>query len=222
MRGARSRYSYAGYAYGEERSDERELYIAQVPAGSAQDDLRDYNRAGYRSQRPWNDEAFSAVPAGGVAAAQAPKAAPVRKKKAGRQTFVEWLAGHARRERRDVVVCVVLCAVIMMMLAAWGQNLVEGVKIQESIRMYERQTLEIERDNQLKEQQLELARSEANIRNRAQNKLGMLRPGLGQTETIYIRTPELSAKQAVQNDEEPGMQLLDILLGLLSVLHIGE
>ena len=49
-RSARGRYSQAGY----DANAERTLYIADVPAGSAQDELRDYNRAGYRSERPWN------------------------------------------------------------------------------------------------------------------------------------------------------------------------
>ena len=39
-RSARGRYSQAGYAGNEDRT----LYIADVPAGSAQDELRDYNR----------------------------------------------------------------------------------------------------------------------------------------------------------------------------------
>ena len=50
-RTVRGKYSQAGYA-GEES---RPLYIADIPAGSLQDELRDYNRTGYRSERPWNE-----------------------------------------------------------------------------------------------------------------------------------------------------------------------
>ena len=54
-RSARGRYSAAGYrhAYTEQEKEQGELYIASVPAGSAQDELRDFNRAGYQAERPW-------------------------------------------------------------------------------------------------------------------------------------------------------------------------
>ena len=210
-RSARGRYSQAGYAGNEDRT----LYIADVPAGSAQDELRDYNRAGYRSERPWNEtpapvfEAAEAVPA------------PTRGR-ARPKTFLDWLAAQARRERRDVIVCFVLLAVIMMMLAAWGQKMIEGVEIQRSINAYQANTVAFERENERLAQQLELARGGERIRNLAQNELGMLRPERAKTETIYIRTPEGTAQKTVQNTEEPRMELLDILLGLLNVLHIGE
>ena len=51
----RGRYSQAGYVGTYDGVEERELYIAREPAGSAQDELRDFNRAGYRSARPWNE-----------------------------------------------------------------------------------------------------------------------------------------------------------------------
>ena len=215
-RSARGRYSQAGYAGNEDRT----LYIADVPAGSAQDELRDYNRAGYRSERPWNEtpapvfEAAEAAPAQQMPAPGRGRARP--------QTFLDRLAAQARRERRDVIVCFVLAAVIMMMLAAWGQKMIKGVEIQRSINAYQANTVAFERENERLAQQLELARGGERIRNLAQNELGMLRPERAKTETIYIRTPESTAQKTAQNTGEPRMELLDVLLGLLNVLHIGE
>ena len=215
-RSARGRYSQAGYAGNEERT----LYIADVPAGSAQDELRDYNRAGYRSERPWHEtpapvfEAAEAAPAQQMPAPGRGRARP--------QTFLDRLAAQARRERRDVIVCFVLAAVIMMMLAAWGQKMIKGVEIQRSINAYQANTVAFERENERLAQQLELARGGERIRNLAQNELGMLRPERAKTEMIYIRTPESTAQKTAQNTGEPRMELLDVLLGLLNVLHIGE
>ena len=215
-RSARGRYSQAGYAGNEDRT----LYIADVPAGSAQDELRDYNRAGYRSERPWHETPAPVFEAAEAAPAQQ-SSAPGRGR-ARPQTFLDRLAAQARRERRDVIVCFVLLAVIMMMLAAWGQKMIEGVEIQRSINAYQANTVAFERENERLAQQLELARGGERIRNLAQNELGMLRPERAKTETIYIRTPESTAQKTAQNTGEPRMELLDILLGLLNVLHIGE
>lgn len=215
-RSARGRYSQAGYAGNEDRT----LYIADVPAGSAQDELRDYNRAGYRSERPWNETPAPVFEAAEAAPAQQ-MPAPGRRR-ARPQTLLDRLAAQARRERRDVIVCFVLLAVIMMMLAAWGQKMIRGVEIQRSINTYQANTVAFERENERLAQQLELARGGERIRNLAQNELGMLRPERAKTETIYIRTPESTAQKTAQNTGEPRMELLDILLGLLNVLHIGE
>lgn len=215
-RSARGRYSQAGYAGNEDRT----LYIADVPAGSAQDELRDYNRAGYRSERPWHETPAPVFEAAEAAPAQQPPA-PGRGR-ARPQTFLDRLAAQARREHRDVIVCFVLAAVITMMLAAWGQKMIKGVEIQRSINAYQANTVAFERENERLAQQLELARGGERIRNLAQNELGMLRPERAKTETIYIRTPESTAQKTAQNTGEPRMELLDILLGLLNVLHIGE
>ena len=66
-----------------------------------------------------------------------------------------------------------------------------------------------------------LAKEGERIRNLAQNELGMLRPERAQHVTIYIQSPD-TAQQTLQQNEEPRMEMLDILLGLLDVLHIGE
>lgn len=215
-RSARGRYSQAGYAGNEDRT----LYIADVPAGSAQDELRDYNRAGYRSERPWNETPAPVFEAAEAAPAQ--QASAPGRGRARPQTFLDRLAAQARREHRDVIVCFVLAAVIMMMLAAWGQKMIKGVEIQRSINAYQANTVAFERENERLAQQLELARGGERIRNLAQNELGMLRPERAKTEMIYIRTPESTAQKTAQNTGEPRMELLDVLLGLLNVLHIGE
>ena len=211
----RASYSRAGYVGAYNAQEERELYIAREPAGSAQDDLRDYNRIGYRSERPWNEPP---VP---VFEAEAAVAAPSAGRRVRQETFFDRLAYHARRERRDVAACIVLFAVILMMTAAWGQKLVEGKRLQDSIASYHAQTLAFEKDNERLMAQLELAQNGERIRNLAQNELGMLRPERAQHVTIYIQSPD-TAQQTLQQNEEPRMELLDILLGLLDVLHIGE
>ena len=211
---ARGKYSQAGYVHDEGRP----LYIADVPAGSAQDELRDFSRAGYRSARPWNETPLFEAQASGPA----PEQGAPRRKRVKKQTFLDRLIQQARRERRDAVACAVLAAVIMMMTAAWGQKMIRGVEIQRTINMYQANTVAFERENEKLEQQLEQARGGERIRNLAQNELGMLRPERAKTQTIYIRQPETAAQEAVQHPEEPRMELLDILLGLLNVFHIGE
>ena len=212
----RASYSQAGYTGAYRAQEERELYIARVPAASLQDELLDFNRAGYRSERPWNE---TPVP---VFEAEAAAAAPASVRRERQDTFFDWLSYHAKRERRDVVVCVVLLAVILMMTAAWGQKLVEGKRIQDSISSFQAQTIAFEKENERLGAQLEMAKSGERIRNLAQNELNMLRPERAQTVTIYIQTPDMAAQESLQQNEEPRMELLDILLGLLDVLHIGE
>ena len=146
----------------------------------------------------------------------------VRRKRVKQKTFLDKLADQAARERKDVIACIVLVAVIMMMTAAWGQKIVQGVQIQQSINNYQAGTVALERENERLSQQLEMARSGERIRNLAQNELGMLRPERAMTQTIYIQAPEAAVNTALQNHDEPRMEALDILLGLLNVLHIGE
>lgn len=208
----RGKYSAAGYV----AQQEQPLYIADVPAGSMQDELRDYNRAGYRSERPWNETPYP-VFEGGEAAVPA-----LRRKRVKKQSLMDYLSAQAKKERRDVIACVVLLGVIMMMTAAWGQKMIQGVEIQRAINNYQASTVAFERENERLGQQLEMARSGERIRNLAQNELGMLRPERAMTQKIYIQAPDNLANEAVQNNEEPRMEMLDILLGLLNVLHIGE
>ena len=208
----RGKYSAAGYV----AQEERPLYIADVPAGSMQDELRDYNRTGYRSERPWNETPYPAFE--GVETA----APALRRKRVKKQSFMDYLSAQAKRERKDVLACIVLLGVIMMMTAAWGQKMIQGVEIQRAINNYQASTVAFERENERLSQQLEIARGGERIRNLAQNELGMLRPERAMTQKIYIQAPDAAAQASVQNQEEPRMEMLDILLGLLNVLHIGE
>ena len=211
-RSVRGKYSQAGYT----SEDVRPMSIADVPAGSAQDELRDFNRVGYRSDRPWN-EAPLPVFEGGETAAPV-----VRRKRVKQKSVMDYLSAQAKKERRDVIACIVLLGVIMLMTAAWGQKMIQGVEIQRTINQYQASTVAFERENERLSQQLELARGGERIRNLAQNELGMLRPERAMTQKIYIQAPDAAAQASVQNQEEPRMEMLDILLGLLSVLHIGE
>lgn len=211
-RSMRGKYSQAGYAHDDQ------LYIADVPAGSKQDELRDFNRAGYRSERPWNETPYP-VFEGQSAEIAAPM---VRSRKPAKKSFVDVLIAQAKREPRDVIACFVLLAMMMMMGAAWGQNLIRSTEIQHAINNYQASTVAFERENERLAQKLELARGGERIRNLAQNELGMLRPERAMTQKIYIQTSDLAAHKTVQNSEEPRMELLDILLGLLNVFHIGE
>ena len=213
--GSASRGQYASSG----EAGERELYISAAPAGSAQDNLRDFNRVAYRSERPWNDSPRPAFADGDVIAAPvAPAPGKVRRRKAG---FFERAAAYARRDRKGVIACVALSCAMLMMTALWGGRMVDGVQLARDIASYQSQTLALRQENEALTRQLELASSGERIRNLAQNELGMLRRERANQETLYIRTDNIQTT-AVQQDEEPRMELLDVLLGLIDVFHIGE
>ena len=218
MRVSRGRYVSAGYAEKRARpaADERELYISADPAGSARENLRDLNRAGYRSERPWRD---TPDPALQKATPETQRRAPARKAAARKQLGpIDRLLAEIRRDRKGVAVCAMLAATMLVMAAAWGRNMVSGV----SIERYQAQTITLRQENEKLAQQLEIAGSGERIRNLAQNELGMLRRERAQTETIYIQAPEKKAQDEAQALSENHMEILDFLLGLLNVFHIGE
>lgn len=227
--GSASRGRYAADAGRTENpasaANDRELYISAVPAGSAQDNLRDLNRVGYRSARPWNEGPRPAFADDGSAAPVAPsapvapRARPARKRK---ESFFERAASQARRDRKGVAACVALCFAILLMTAMWGGRMVDGVAIARDIAAYQSQTRALEQDNESLVRQLETASSGERIRNLAQNELGMLRPERASQQTIYVRANDNRVTEAPQAADEPKMELLDILLGLLDVFHIGE
>ncbi len=204
-------YVSAGYAR------DNSLYIADVPAGSRQDSLRDLNKEGYRSERPWREtptpvfEELNKKPVH--------KVVKRTKKPSG---FVDGLLWEARRDKKGVALCVLLMVLILMMGAVWGQKLVEATRKQRGIEQYQQQTIQFEKENEQLAQQLEIAKSGERIRNLAQNELGMLRRERAQTEEIYIQVPDEPAGKAVQSEGGTKMELLDFFLGLLSVFHIGE
>lgn len=212
-RSTRGRYSSAGYVRAQE-----ELYIADVPAGSRRDELRDWNRRGYayQSERPWHD-----TPEPPLEQAPAPRKRAAAAG-ASRLTLIDRMLSCFRREKRDAIFCGVLLTVLLTMGAFYGQKMIEGVRIQREIERFQASTRVFEQDNERLTQALELAMDGERIRNLAQNRLHMLRPERAETETIYIQTADSNRRQALQQDEEPKMELLDILLGLLNVLNIGE
>ena len=118
--------------------------------------------------------------------------------------------------------CVALLCAILMLAAMWGQKMVAGVEVQQVITAYQNQTIAFERENERLAQKLEQAKSGERIRNLAQNELNMLRPERAQTEIIYIQNVDDVSENSLQQNEEPRMEMLDILLGLLNVFHIGE
>ena len=209
----RARYTSAGY----NARREQELYIARAQAGSAQDDLYDLNKRGYRAERPWNETPVPAF----EGAAQEAEAPLYRRKTQKKKGLFEYIAYHARRDRKGVMVCMALLFAMLMMVAMWGGEMVDGVVLSRDIAMYETQTKYIQMENEGLQRQLEIAQSGERIRNLAQNKLGMLRPERANQATIYIRTTDY-AETAVQEENGVQMELLDILLGILNVLHIGE
>ena len=214
-RGVRGKYSAAGYAHGRAEREQGELYIASIPAGSAQDELRDLNRVGYQVERPWRETPEPLFEQGTAAAVQAPVRAPRRSAKSA-------LAREAARSRRDIIACIVLGCLVLMIIAAWGQKMVQGVRLQNEIRLYEAQTEELVRANTLLTQQIEREKNGERIRNLAQNRLGMLRPERAQTQTIYIQNISEARSGQEQKQEEPKLGFLDLMLGLLDMLHIGE
>ena len=198
-------------------TDEREMYIADVPAGSAQDNLRDLNRVGYRA--PWTESPRPAFE--GVDVAEL-SAAPVEQRPRRRKgSLYERVLYHARRDRHGFIACVVLSCAIVLMTALWCGRIVDGVRLAESIRSRETEIEILNASNETLTCQLELASSGENIRNIAQNELGMLRRERSNQVTIYIRN-DSEQSAAAQVVEEPRMELLDVLLGLLDVFHIGE
>ena len=278
--------------------EEKELYIADVPAGSVQDTLRDFDQLGYRCDRPWRnspelafevrtpkkkeapreseedeeqrpeqetaeeaenpaeseesaesaeaseedavDEApeadgeseSSEEPSEEEAAeepqkpdAEAPKAKKNFKKYAVPRRpkgLGERMVWEIRHDKKGLCVCVCLAAALVTIGTAWGQKMVAGVEKQQAIAAYQEKTAEIELENEELTKQLEIAMDGQRIRNLAQNELGMLRPERAQTEEIYVRLPEHPAEKSAQEDGETQRGVLDFLLGLLSLFHIGE
>lgn len=216
----RGKYASSGYRHGAQEAENR-LYIAKVPAGSRQEELIDHNRAGYRVERPWRETPTPIFETEDAQTA-APQQEPRVRRAPQREGMIDRLAREAGKAKGDVAACIVIGAAILLIIAAWGQKMVTAVNLQNSIAAYQSKTIAIERENEKLEQQLELARNGERIRNLAQNELGMLRPERAETRTIYIQTGEDGANNPVQKQEKPKLGVLDILLGLLDVLHIGE
>lgn len=214
---ARARYTSAGYDA--RTQDEDKLYISKVPAGSRQDDLLDFNRVGYQAERPWRDTPESPFE---TEERREPEKKPGTKKPTGRPGLLGYLEREAQKARLDAAVCVLLLSCILVFTAAWGQKMVEGVSIQNDIDAYQQKTIALTKENERLTQQIEMAKNGERIRNLAQNELHMLRPERANRETIYIRTPSVEAGGAAQQQEKPRLEVLDLLLGMLNLFHIGE
>ena len=214
-RSVRGRYTAAGYSHADQ------MYIARVPAGSAQDELLDFNQRGYEpmAARPWRDTPVPAFEGEVIA-----QPVPVRRvrRKVKQKSFLDRVAAQIRREKKDACLCAVFLAIILFVGVASGQKMIESAKIQNDISMYQSRTIALQRDSERLAQQLEIAKSGERIRNLAQNELHMLRPERALTETIYIQAMDHNPDTMLQQNEEPRMEALDILLGLLNVFHIGE
>lgn len=219
----RSTFTAAGYRDSVRMKEKRELYIAKYPAGSKQDELRDFNRAGYSQARPWHESprpVFEFEAESGAAAVSAP--VERRYKRQPRENWMDWLAEEARRDTKDVIICVVLCAMLVLMAALWGQRLAQSRSLQLDIQKYENGTTALEANNEVLRGQLSQAKAEDRIRNLAQNELGMLRPERAQTKEIYIPAADMARKTTVQENEEPKFEALDFMLGLLDVFGFEE
>ena len=218
-RSARGRYTAAGYT----GDGAQKMYIASVPAGSAQDELLDYNRKGYayRSDRPWRETPVPVFEGEAAQAAELPAHKQRVRRRIRQRSFLDRLVMQIRREKKDAALCALFLAVILTIGVASAQKMVERTAIQNQISDYRVRTVALSKDNESLMQQLEIAKSGERIRNLAQNELNILRPERAQTEMIYIQTIE-DDDTTLQQNEEPRMEALDILLGLLNVFHIGE
>lgn len=226
-RSSRGHYTTAGYNTRQDRAQPREeddLYIAKVPAGSAQDILRDLNREGYRCERPWRQ-------ASQLPLEEEPKAKQGRSPKTSRprapekkrqRDLFENLMYEAGRDKAACALCVVLLVVLALFTSVYLRQLYTGVQIENANRSKQAQINVLIAENDQYMQQLEMAKSGERIRNLAQNELGMLRRERANIVEIYIQKPEVVTQETVQESEGILVKCLDFMLGMLELLHIGE
>lgn len=232
VRGERGSYTQAGYT-----QSTPEMYIADVPAGSLQDNLRDFNRPGYapdryRSDRPWRNTpkpvferdasiwfSEATVTDGMSERAVGRRVRPAQQRQ---EDFSEKLERMVEEEKHEAIVCIILMIAIVIILAALGQRGFEGMRVQNAIANYQSQTQDLIVQNRQLEREISEAKEGGTIRNRAQNELGMLRPERASRESIYIRPKDVTVQTKQAPPMEPKMELLDMLLALLRVFRIGE
>ena len=112
-RASRGRYVSAGYAHrqGQPETRGRELYIADDPAGSARENLRDLNRPGYRGDRA---RQVTPSPALQTPEAERPRAAATKRAAAKRPMgLIDRLIVEVRRDHAGVAACVLLAATML-------------------------------------------------------------------------------------------------------------
>ena len=198
-RSKRCRYVTAGY------SGTDELYIQRDPAGSARDNLRDSNRRGYGAESP-----------------EPPIQYRVTRKKSKPLGFTDRLLAEVRRDKLCAAFCGFLLVVLIFLSMVYATKLSSHAMLERELSMYLTETASLEQENAYLQKRLDAARDGGRIRSIAQNELGMLRRERAEKEEIYIQIPDTSDAADSAAEGEVHMELLDVLLGLLHRLHIGE
>ena len=210
QRGAKrsvSRFVSAGY------TDERDLFIEKTRAGSAGDRLRDLNRRGYAAE---------ATPDPVLEFSEArPQSRPHSAAAAEKETLAAYWIRSAKEDRGAAMLCALLLCAVVFLGFVWGAKGIKGVQNRSSIEAFNTATVALIRENEALAAKLEQAQNGERIRNRAQNELGMLRRERANTEKIYIQIPDDMAAAESQAAAEPRFEFLDVMLGLLEMLHIG-
>ena len=224
----RGRYSAAGYAYDEEQTQERELYIAADEAGFAREMLRDNNRIGYSAEELDEDglpfSFFMEEKQRGKKREEERRVKKVKYQASRKQeaeldemTFVERFERAFRKERHTAILCGVLLALNLTLLAFFGQAVIDGVRVRDQILMYERGAATYQAEIDAVTMKIEEATNGTLIRNKAQNELGMLRSERVATQKIYIQAPSVSAQTPVQQVAQEESGLLDWLLSVADI-----
>ena len=186
------------------------LYEDRERAGSARDRLRDLNRIGFRDGSDGPQPYFS----NGNAARK-----HGRKRKA---SFLERLRREIKADKTAAGICCFLMAVVIALGFAFvGQLRQKHINLSE-IADYNRRTAALVEANETLNGELTRLTSEERIHNLAQNTYGMLRRERAETSEIYIQMPEKYTSKDASAAQEPKMEVLDILLGLMDRLHIGS
>ena len=207
----RARYTAAGYVYEEEQ--ERELLIERVQAGSAPDLLRDNNRIGY-SEEERDDDGLPFV------FIEPEREEPLRKAKKTREeqlTFAERLVRAIRRERSAVAACCVLLVLNIVLLSFWGQALIDGIRLQDKIDVYDQGISDYKAIIADARSQIALATNDEHVRIVAQNELGMLRKERVDTKKIYIQTAGIVPARQPEEVVEESTGVLDWLLSVADI-----
>ena len=202
-----SRFVDAGY------TAENDLYIAKNRAGGPQDRLRDLNRRGYAGESP--DPILLRQPGRPQAARKE------NRREERREGLLAWWLREASEDRAAALACLLLACLIFALGLVWSAKGLRGADNRRSIAAFNTATLSLIRENEQLAAQLAYAQNGERVRNRAQNELGMLRRERAETHQIYIQLPEDTDSRKADMPEEPHFEPLDVMLGILEMLHIG-
>ena len=212
---SRGSYTSAGYVFDE--VSERELYIERVQAGSAQDLLRDNNRPGYSAEALDGDGLPFSFLTEEMEREEKREAKNRKNRKTKQLTFTERLARAIRRERGAVALCCTLMALNLVLLSFWGQAMIDGVRKQETIAVYQQGASDYQREIDQAKVRIARAQDGERIRNAAQNELGMLRKERVASQTIYIHKASIAQGEPVQQVAQDEGGLLDWLLSVADI-----